>query len=239
MSDNADRESEGLIILKLADACENSGRIPLTEVDINKFGGVRPVYRALRKALGARFSALVLDGAEVRMQVRPNEHDGTPYDLTTFAVDTEATAIEVQANGDLARPLPIAQVVKRLDLVAVIQAVSRARHVFGLDVFAVCAGEARKLPVLPPAAFTQPDPDSELRKEGSFAIKGLVRDDQRGHQLLVTDGEHRVQLPRDDPRWTWAEIGHILDRQAMLVGALVRGSKAQLWTVDDATRLET
>lgn len=238
MSDHVITESGGSILLMLADPGDSTGLVVLSEAALKRFSGVYALYQALRQVFGDRLSAAVLDGAVVRIDVQPDEHDGIRYDLHSFVDDAEATAGDLHRNANLARPLPFAAAVKRPALVGVLQAASRAHHAYGLDVVMTIAGTVRPLPIPPPADFTQPDQDRELRRPGSFVVKGLVRDDRRGHQLLVTDNELRVLLPIEESRWAWQAIRHILDDQATLVGTLLRESKVHAWTVDAATRLE-
>lgn len=238
MSDQSTKVPEESIVLTLTDHENHKGPIPLSEDSLKKFCGVHPLYLSLRQAFGDRLLPAVLDGGVIRMGVKPGRQDGICYDLDTFMDDMDATAGELGRNADLARPLPFAAAVRRPALVAVLQAVSRVHRSYGLEVTAKGAGEPRNLPVPPPTTFVQVDTDSELRRSGSFPVKGLVRDDQRGHQLLVTNNELRVLLPMDDKRWVWHAIRHVLDDKALLVGVLVRESRAHPWVVDPSARLQ-
>ncbi|MGB3461721.1 MAG: hypothetical protein WBA33_07135 [Rhodanobacter lindaniclasticus] len=238
MSDEATKIPEEAIVLTLAEHESHGGPVPLPEDSLKKFGGVYPLYLSLRQAFGDRLLPAVLDGGVIRMGVQPSRQNGICYDLDTFMDDMEATTGELRRNADLAKPLPFAAAVRRPALVAILQAVSRIHRCNGLEVTVKGAGEPRSLPVPPPTTFVQVDTDSELRRSGSFPVKGLVRDDQRGHQLLVTNNELRVLLPVDDKRWAWHAVRHVLDDKALLVGVLIRESRAHPWVVDSSARLQ-
>jgi hypothetical protein len=238
MFDHAKTAPGESIVLTLADVENHKGPISLSEDSLKKFCGVHPLYLSLRQAFGDRLSPAILDGGVIRIGIQPQQKDGISYDVDIFADDMHATAGELRRNADLARPLPFAAAVRRPPLVPFLQALSRVHRSSGLEATAIGAGEPRKLPIPAPTDFVQPDPDSELRRSGSFPVKGLVRDDQRGHQLLVTNNELRVLLPMDDRRWEWQAVRHVLDDKALLVGILVRESRAHPWVVDPTARLQ-
>lgn len=238
MFDHAKAALGESIVLTLADDENHKGPISLSEDALKKFGGVHPLYLSLRQAFGDRLLPAILDGGAIWIGVRPHRKDGISYDVDIFADDMNATADELRRNADLSRPLPFAAAVRRPPLVAVLQALSRVHRGSGLEVTVIGAGGPRKLPIPAPTDFVQPDPDSGLRRSGSFPVRGLVRDDQRGHQLLVTNNELRVLLPMDDKRWAWQAIRHVLDDKAWLAGILVRESRAHPWVVDPTARLQ-
>lgn len=237
MPDQAPTIPEEAIVLTLAEQESHGGPVPLSEDSLKKFGGVYPLYLSLRQAFGDRLLPAILDGGVIRMGVLPARQGDICYDLDAFINDLDAAAGELRRNADLARPLPFAAAVRRPTLVTVLQTVSRVQRSFDLEVTATGVGEPRKLPAPPPTDFVQADPDSELRRSGSFSVKGLVRDDRRGHQLLVTNNELRVLLP-DDKRWAWHVVRHVLDDKALLVGTLTRESRAHPWIVDPSARLQ-
>ena len=238
MTNNADMNSGGTILLQLTTPDGGEGPVVLNPDDLKRFNGADPLYQALRQVFGGRLAQISLKRGVLHMKVNAEEREGLTYDLQSFMDDVEATAGELRRNASLARPLPFAEAVRRPTLVAILQATSRVHHAFGLDPVSSISDQLREFPVLAPTDFIQPEPNRELRKPGMFLIKGLVRDDRRGHQLLVTDNELHVQLPIDSPRWTWHAIHHVLDEQTVLEGTLVRESKSCPWTIDDTARLK-
>lgn len=237
MSTPTQQVLEGSIKLALAERSANDGPILLSDTDLKRFNGAEPIYSALKKALGNRLAQAILDGATIKMGVISDNKRLFPQTMADLRDELERTAKELIDNANSKNPRPHSVAIKNAALVPVLQAVSRANRSFGLNMSIELDGESTFVPVLNPLDFSEPDQGDELRKTGVFLIRGLIRNDVRGHELIVTDNELRVRLPAGDPRWTWERIHHVLEEPTSLEATLVRESKGNPWTIDDSAIL--
>lgn len=226
------------IVFQFAGPEPHKNSVVVPDENLKRFGGVYPLYKAFRQAFGDRLAMPMMEIGMLRMHVRAEEREGLEYGLMALLDDLESTAVQLRRNADLDKPLPFATAVRRPTLVAVLQAASRAYHGFGLGAYIETPQGKQQMPVLDPADFTQPEPDGELRKTGTFMITGLRRDDVHGHKLIVTENNVFVDLPKDRSCWAWGKIHDALESSTYLVGSLVRESKAHPWTPDPSARLE-
>lgn len=238
MPNNTNESSNESIVLLFADPEPHEDSVVVPDENLKRFGGVHPLYKAFRQAFGDRLAMPLMEIGMLRMYVRAEEREGLEYGLNAMLDDLESTAVELRRNADLDKPLPFATAVRRPTLVGVLQAASRAYHCFGLGAYIDTPQGQHQIPVLNPADFTQPEPDGELRKTGTFLITGLRRGDVCGHKLIVTENNVFVDLPKDHSRWAWSKIHDALESSTYLVGSIVRESKAHSWTPDKSARLE-
>lgn len=171
------------------------------------------------------------------MVVLPDDKKIFPHTIATFHDELVHTAEQLRDNANSKNPRPHSAAIEHVGLVPVLQAVSRASRTFGLDMSICFDGKSNSVPALNPVDFSEPDRNEELRKTGAFLIRGLIRNDARGHEFIVTDNELRVRLPAGDLRWTWGEVHRVLEEQTILEATLVRESKAHCWTVDESAIL--
>lgn len=225
------------ILLALAESHDARGPIPLTDADFKRLKGAYPIYAALKKVIGDRFGQPMLDGAVIKIQVLPDDETIVPYTMPAFVDNLKLTAAQLRNNANSQEARPHSDVIENVGLVPVLQTVSRVNRAFGLDVSIVTDGDVHPITVLDPVDFFEPDRSDQLRKPGIFFIRGLIRDDARGHEFMVTDNELRVRLPAGDPKWTWEKVNSVLEEKTMLEATLIRESKAHCWTVDDSAIL--
>lgn len=221
------------ISLRLTNAPTNSQRVNLADEDMKHFSGVDPIYNSLKRIFGDRVAKRELDGARIRIYIEPDETSDSPYGLEEFHHGLKLTAKELKANANSTDQKRHSVALKNPALVPVLQALSRAKSTHGLDVAIEFNGASHAAPDLRPLDFAEPDADHELRKSGSFHVRGLLRDDFRGHQLIVTDNQLRVHLPPDSPKWHWASVRDVLESSTHLVATLRRKTKGEMWTVGD------
>lgn len=225
------------IVLALAKSSAHDGPIPLSDADLKRFNGAEPIYSALKKALGNRLAQPILIGATIKMAVLSDDKGIFPQTLADLHDELERTAKQLLDNANSKAPRPHSVAIKNVALVPVLQAVSRTNRAFGLNMLIVSDDEPKFVPVLNPLDFSEPDRGDELRKPGAFLIRGLIRNNVRGHELIVTDNELRVRLPVEDPRWMWERIHNVLEETTLLEATLARESKAHCWTIDESAIL--
>jgi len=214
-----------------------AGHVELSTEGIERFDGVVPLYKALRAALGDQLGKPIMEGATLLFPIETGQRDGNSYELESFMDDMVSTFHELRRNANVSRPLPISAAVKKPAHVAVARVIARLRRDLGFGPVAVLEDKVQGFPEFVATDFIEPESHRELRRSGTFLIKGLVRDDKLGHQLLVGENKLAVHLPLDNPRWAWSVICRVLDEETKLYGTLLRTSKSHPWTVDDATIL--
>lgn len=237
MSTPTQQVLEGSIALALAESSANDGPVLLSDADLKRFNGAEPIYSAVKKALGKRLAQPILEGATIKIYIHSDNKRLFPQTIADLRDELERTAKQLIDNANSEAPRPHSVAIKNVALVQILQAVSRANRSFGLNMSIELGGESTFVPVLNPLDFSEPDQGDELRKTGVFLIRGLIRNDVRGHELIVTDNELRVRLPAGDPRWTWERIHHVLEEPTSLEATLVRESKGNPWTIDDSAIL--
>jgi hypothetical protein len=210
--------------------------IAVTDSDMKKMRGVWPLYRAYKDALGPRVQKAVLVGNVLQIDILPDESTAK-HTMKDFVSDLNTTKEQLCANANSDQPLPHSVSIRKPHLVAVLKAVQLASANYGLVGSVATSEGPEEIPVLEAAYFVQPDTDNENQQSGSFPVVGLRRDDRRGHRVIVTDNDLPVVLPPEDPAWTWDAIHDVLDHATVLVGTLVRESKAHPWTLLPGAKL--
>lgn len=215
-----------------------SGEIPLSEADMNQLHGVKPIYRSLLCVFKDRLGQPVLVGGEIRIALKADSSLAC-YSTEQFITQIEVTASELQRNSNRDQPLPHSQALKHVALGKFLESVSAAQRKHGTTLQICCDGEDYECPTLEPGTFVQPDRPDELRMTGSFDITGVHRQWSGGPSgLYVGDNRLLVELPTDDPSWTWAKVRDVLEQPTYLVGSLVRATKSSAWRPDAGARLE-
>lgn len=232
------KEQVEAISLLLTTEPTDAELVDLADADMKRFSGVDPIYNSLKRIFGDRVTKRVLDGATIRIYVKVDETSDIPFGMKEFHDGLTVTARELKENagGEELKRHTVA--LKSPALVPALQAFARGKSTHGLDVSIEFGGSSHGVPELRPLDFAEPDADYDLRKSGSFHICGLLRDDLRGHQLIVTDNQLRVHLPPNDPEWSWKMVHDVLERSTHLVATLRRATKSAMWTVGDNARLE-
>jgi len=205
---------------------DDAKRIPLDKKDVAKFGGVPTCLKPLFKAIREQTPNPVLDGATVCVsfvEIGPKACSA-PQLLDML----ERTAAEVQKNASSLSPRKHSTLHGRA-YVPLLRAIAQEHEKSGLQVFLRFGGERHLLPVLKTTDFTEGSSPEDCKKCASFKIIGLVRDDKKGHQLILTQDSLFVRLPPNDSQWAWASIRDVLDEESYLEGLIARAEAGAEW----------
>lgn len=229
---------EGLMFTIAQQDPKENGEIPLSDADMDQLHGVNTIYKALSCVFKDRIAQPVLLGATIRIAVLADT-SMAGYSMDQFLSQAELTAAQLRKNADRSPPLPHSRALKHVALGKLLESVSTAHRKHGTTLV-ICRDDLQsECPILPPGAFVQPDRPDELRLTGSFEIIGVRRRWSGGSLgLYVGDNGLLVELPGDNPEWSWDKVHDALEQPTYFVGSLIRDTKSSPWRPDAGARLE-
>jgi hypothetical protein len=236
MSRKHNKIYEGIAIPLATGASAEDAFVKLSESDISRFKGVVPIYRSLRRMLKARLGDPILVDGEIRMGL--HSADIISYTAGQFLAELTVTADQLRKNGQRQAPWPHSKALTHVAIGEVLESVASEYRRAGTTVL-VCTEEGTaQVPILEPEDFIQPARPDELRMTGNHEVTGLQRRWCGGpHGVYVGENSLLLQLPPDDPDWSWDAIRDALEQPTYLVGTLVRDSKSTPWRPDEGARL--
>lgn len=214
--------------------CQENGH--LSKEDVPKLGALPACVHAICRAFGGDVAEPVLQDSTLSLSV----HGGgqlfrQPLHLLPDML--EKTAEELRCNARLAKPKPHAVAVTSGICALLLRHFSAAHANTGLKLWLWIGNQRHALPLLKSSDFTEPVDPKASRKNGTFLVTGLFRDNTDGHQLILTKDKLYVRLDPGDPNWTWKRISKLLESPAWLEGTIIRSAKDEDWAVSPDCRI--
>lgn len=215
------------------------GKDTCSPVDLTKLANVSRLVKQIRQAFAGRVAYAGLSlwrGFELTVGETTDGTDLVGYTLPRYWRDAMEVADKLRQSGcdpgvdRSAYDRSAEQIVAQLRTVTLL-------HQDGFEVRVVIDDEERVFPVVPLVQFSKPE-ERELSRQINLQVRGIDRDDDRGHAFRLGDGSVTVHLlPLDDPRWAWPQIHDVLDYPTWFVGGVHREAGSSIWIPDADTKL--
>lgn len=202
----------------------------LEKHDIQNLKDIQALIGGMSVSVGNQVAKPILVDAKIRVPIiaNPNGLCGVENNL---ANDIARTADQLKRNASCATPNALAVAVTASTLVPLMRAISTSNIGKNLKVCLEIGEKYEVLPVLQPSDFTEPAPKDNSQKYGTYEIRGIMRDDEKGHVLIVTKDEIHIRLTKNRAEWEWESVKNFLDDKCMIQCNIKRSDNNRDWEI--------
>ena len=214
---------------------DDSGSLTLEDAELQTMGAVGSCVLQLKNLLPKTLASKVdLIGGAIHLilslaEDAPQEPllSDIPEQTMILIANLDSTVSKARENSRSEKPLPLSQVGPDRAYMTFQQSVARATASTGLRISARVAGKEQSLMQATMEDFSAGREQVKKSKRVNMTVVGLVRDDKKGHVLLLSSEEVRVQLPIDD--WPWSRIRAALDLKTIFSGTIEKHDIGEPW----------
>ena len=234
--DNTDLNVDARFIFEFSDsALDDSGSIMLDEAELQTMGAVGSCILQLKKLIPNDLESKVyLNGGAIHLILKPMEDANqqtmlpdVPERAMLIIEQLNSALSKARANSQCERPLPLAQVCPDRACINLQQSLAKATASTGLQMCALVGGKEQSLIQPTPEDFSAGREQVSKSKHVDMVVVGLIRKNNKGHKLILSTEEVRVQLPLDD--WPWSRIRTALDMLTIFSGTIEKQDIGEPW----------